>query len=284
MRSLLPVILVLSLTLAANSVVISRVALERDALRKEAGTGFLLPSWIARIVALEYKNLLADFLFSRAQTYYGAKLIRKEDVSEEEWSWIYKSADIATDLDPYFLDPYYFGAINLAWAGKVSEANALLSKALRYRTWDWTIPFYLGFNHFYFLHDNEKSGQYLMEAAKRPGGSGGFVPTLAARLAYKGRQTENSILFLEEILRKTDDEKTRYVYELRLNALKKILYLEKASELYRKKFGRYPRDLNQLVAMKVIKEIPQDPYGGEFYIEPDGTIKTTSDFMVKSRR
>jgi len=281
MRSFVTAIVILSFAFAANAVAINNVSRERDALRKEEGTGFILPASIARIVALEYKGILSDVLFSRAHTFYGGKVMRKEDLSEEEWSWIYQSVDVATDLDPYFLDPYYLGSINLAWeANKIKEANLLLEKALRYRTWDWTIPFQLGFNYFFFLHENEKASEYLMEAARRPGGERGFAPTLAARLAYKGRQTENSVLFLEEMLRKTDDEKTRYIYELRLNALKKILYLEKASDVYKKKFHRYPKDLSELVAKKVIQEIPQDPYGGKFYIEADGTIKTTSDLKV----
>jgi tetratricopeptide (TPR) repeat protein len=281
MPSLLIILFVLFLSIIGNSVTIPKVSHERDALRSKEGVGFLLPPLIAKIVALEYKGLLSDAIFSRAHTFYGGKLIRNEALSEKEWSWIFNSLDLSTDLDPYFLDPYYFGATTLAWdADKVTEADMLLEKAMRRRTWDWTIPFYLGFNHFYFLRNNEKASEYLMEAARRPGGLMGFAPTLAARLSYKGRQTENSIFFLEEILRKTDDEKTRYIYELRLNALKKILHLEKASDFYKKKFGRYPKNLNQLVATKVIKEIPQDPYGGKFYIEGDGTIKITSDLKV----
>jgi hypothetical protein len=281
MRSSVIVIIILSFALAANSVAINNVSRERDTLKKEEGVGLLFPSSIARIIAMEYKGLLADFIFTRAQTYFGGKLIHNEKLSEDEWDWFYKSADLATDLDFYFLDPYYSGAINLAWeAQKVKEANLLLEKALRYRAWDWTIAFHLGFNHFYFLQDNEQASAYLMEAARRPGGSRGFAPTLAARLAYKGKQTENSVLFLEEMLRKTDDEKTRYIYEMRLNALKRILYLENASDFYKKKFGRFPKDLNQLVTAKFIKEIPRDPYGGKFYVEADGTIKTTSDLKV----
>ena len=281
MRSLLTVILVISLAVAIDAVAISKVSRERVTLKKQEGTGLLFPASIAKIIAMEYKGLLADFIFSRSQAYFGGKLMQNERLSEDEWSWMYKSADTATDLDPYFLDPYYLGSINLAWeANKVKEANTLLAKGLRYRTWDWTIPFHLGFNYFFFLHENEKASEYLMEAARRPGGSKGYAPTLAARLAYKGRQTENSVLFLEEMLRKTDDEKTRFIYELRLNALKRILYLEKASDSYKKKFGRFPKDLNQLISMKFIKEIPQDPYGGKFYIDSDGSIKTTSDLKV----
>jgi hypothetical protein len=280
MRSLLIAILVLSLAVAANYAAIARVSRERDTLRKEEGMGLLFPSSISKIVALEYKGLLADVLFSRAQTFYGGKLSRKEDLSEEEWSWIYKSVDIATDLDPYFLDPYYFGALTLAWdANKLKEANALLAKALRYRTWDWTIPFYLGFNHFYFLQDNEKASEYLMEASRRPGASS-LIADLAVKLSYKVNRTENAIIFLETILKRTDDERLRKEYETRLLALKRLLYLENGVVFYREKFGRKPQGLNELIQRKIIKEVPADPYGGTFHLDAQGRVSSTSNFIT----
>jgi hypothetical protein len=280
MRALSITILVFALAIAANTVAISNVSRERDALRKEEGTGFLFPSSIAKIIALEFKGLVADVLFSRAQTFYGGKLMRNETLSEDDWSWIYKSADIATDLDPYFLDPYYFSAINLAWeANKVEEANTLLEKALRYRTWDWTIPFYLGFNNFYFLQDNEKASEYLMEASRRPGSSSLMVD-LAVKLSYKVKRTENAIIFLENILKRTDDEKLRREYETRILALKRLLYLENGVASYREKFGQKPKGLEELVQRKIINEIPADPYGGAFQLDAQGRVSSTSNFMT----
>jgi len=40
---------------------------------------------------------------------------------------------------------------------------------------------------------------------------------------------------------------------------------------------RPPEKIDVLIAKGVINEIPQDPYGGEFYIDKDGSIKTTSE-------
>ena len=195
-RSLTTAILV-SFALIGSVFAIPKVSLERDKLRQKEGIGLVMPSQVAQIVALEFKGLFADIIFSKAMTYYGGKLIRGEKATEEEWDWIYRNMDTATDLDPYFLDPYYFGATNLAWGtNKVKEANLLLEKAFKYRDWDWTIPFYLGFNYFYFLQDNEKAAFYLMESAKR-GAASALIPILAARLAYHGKRTENAIIFLQ---------------------------------------------------------------------------------------
>ena len=281
MRSMIVNILLLSLALIGGAAVIPRVSMERDVLRREEGIGFVIPSSVAKIAALEFKGIFSDIIFSKTMTYYGGKAIRKEELTDAEWEWIYENMDVATDLDPYFLDPYYFGSVNMAWDGnKVKQANTLLEKAFKNRDWDWTIPFYLGFNYFYFLQDNDKAASYLMEAAKRPG-SGAILPTFAARLAYKGKRTENSVIFLQEILSKTEDESLRYIYEERLRALKGVLFLEKAVSAYEQRFNRKPGKLTDLIAEGVISEIPRDPYGGEFYIDADGSIKTTSDMMHK---
>ena len=277
MKSLLITIFIILFAVIGNVVAIARVSVEREVLREKEGAGLVIPSAIAKVAALEFKGILADIIFSRAMTYYGGKAIRGEKVLEGEWKWIYESMDVATDLDPYFLDPYYFGAMNLAWeANKVKEANALLEKASQYRDWDWTIPFYLGFNHFYFFQDNEKAAFYLMEAAKRPG-SINLLPTLAARLSYQGKKTENAIIFLQEMLKKTEDKNVRWIYERRLTALKAILFLERAVAAYQDRFKKQPQNIDELLAKGIIKTIPKDPYGGNFYIDKDGTIKTTSE-------
>jgi tetratricopeptide (TPR) repeat protein len=284
MRQVAVTLLIIALALPGFVFSGANLSRERTELQRREETGLIIPSPAAKIVALEYKGIFSDIVFFRALIFYGGKIIHKEPMTAEEWEWFRQNMELATEMDPYFLDPYYLGSMNIAWeAGKVAEANALLEKGFHARTWDWTIPFYLGFNYFYFLQDNEKAAHYLMEAAGRPGGSNSLAPTLAARLAHAGGRTESAVAFLEDILAKTDHEPTRYVYGLRLNALKRVLYLEKAVEHFRERLGRLPRHLDELVKQGVVREIPSDPYGGTFYLTPEGGVKTTSNFYVQHR-
>jgi len=46
--------------------------------------------------------------------------------------------------------------------------------------------------------------------------------------------------------------------------------------IFKEKYGRIPKNLNELVMKGIIESIPKDPYGGEFYIDKNGTIETTS--------
>lgn len=265
--------------LALHLFTLRSAADQRKTLPKNEDYGYVMPSPILKITALEFDGLASDFLFLQALVFEGSTFERKERPRVKEWEyrWMYNTLSASTDLDPYFFDPYYFGNANLTWEGNlIRETNTMLDKGSRYRDWDWMLPFYIGFNNFYFLQENDKASEYLMEASKRPN-SPSLLPTLAARLAYKAKKTENAIIFLDEILKKTEDEATIKAYEKRLNALKGILFLERAAAAYQERFKRPPEKLDALIAKGVISEIPQDPYGGKFYIDKDGSIKTTSE-------
>ncbi|OGQ29753.1 MAG: hypothetical protein A3D29_02645 [Deltaproteobacteria bacterium RIFCSPHIGHO2_02_FULL_42_44] len=79
------------------------------------------------------------------------------------------------------------------------------------------------------------------------------------------------------MIKRTDDESIHKQYETRLNALKAILFLERAVAAYQDRFKKQPEKLDDLTAAGIIKDMPQDPYGGKFYIDKDSTIKTTSE-------
>ncbi len=284
MRSFLISLFIAFIALAGISVVIGELSQERQDLSHEAGLEEVMSPVVAKIVALDFQGLFSDLIFFKAYMFYGGKILRTEKLTEKEWEWFGRTINASTDMDPFFNDPYYLGSTALAWqADKIDEADALLEKGVNARAWDWTLPYYLGFNYFYFKHDNRKASQFLMEAAKRPGGGGGLVPSLAARLAQAGGETESAIDFLDNILRNTHDEPTRYIYGLRLNALRKVFYLERATELYRNRFKRFPHSLDELVKKGIIHDIPTDPYGGTFYIIAGGKIKTTSNFIVQRK-
>jgi tetratricopeptide (TPR) repeat protein len=251
---------------------------------------FVLPPPILKITTLEFDGLVSDFLFLKSTSFLGSTFERKErpQVKEWEWRWLYNILDASIGLDPYFFDPYYFASANLTWeGGLVREANKLLEKGSRFRDWDWRLPFYLGFNDFYFLHEDEDASKSLMEASRRPGGSP-MLASLASKLAFKEGRTENAIIFLGEITKKTDDKELKKYYEKRLEALRDIDLLEKAVGNYRERFRRTPRSLDELSTKGIISKIPKEPFGGIYYIEADGTVKTTNESelmpIIKNRR
>jgi len=138
------------------------------------------------------------------------------------------------------------------------------------------LPFFIGFNYFYFLHDDAAASAFLMEASRKPGADPLYA-NIAAKLAYKSNRTEIAIAFLEEMAIKTKDEALKKGYEVRIEALKDIFLLENAVTAFKKKFGKTPLHLDDLVKKGIILEKPKDPYGGEFYVDSQGRIKTTTE-------
>jgi hypothetical protein len=281
MRQFLPAIVLIVLMPAYFST-LSWLSSMNKRLPHADEVSVVLPSPILKITSLDFDGLASDVLYLRALVFYGSTYDGNKHRKIEEWefTWMYNALNASTDLDPYFLDPYFLANGVLTWeAKKLRETNTMLEKGSRYRDWDYWLPFFLGFNYFYFLDDNAKAAEYLMQAAQKPGADP-FFSFFAARLAYKGNRTENAIIFLEGVLKTTKDETMRKDYEIRLETLKAMLDLEKGVKVYKERMGSYPGKLYNLVEQRIIGRIPEDPYGGEFYIDEDGSVKTTSDMRV----
>lgn len=278
--------LLLMALLMAHIALKPKVSLARKSLPQATAGAYLVPPPLSRVLALEYDGLVADATFLKGLAFLGSTSERNEHprVKPEEWLWLLDLLRVTTKLDPYFQDPYYFANAFLPWEAKmVTETNALLDQGINYRDWDWLLPYYAGFNSFYFLNDNARASEYLAEALRRPDASP-ILASLASRLAYKANRTENAIGFLQGMLKETQDEATRKEYETRILALRAILYLENAVEDYRKKYGTAPTGLRQLLEGKVVTRLPRDPYGGEFYLDADGSVRTTSDLREMAKK
>lgn len=261
---------------------LGRAGEERKTFPPDAEGGLVIPSPILKITSLEFRGMVSDLLFIKALVFEGSTYERKERprIKPEEWRWLEKVLNASTDLDPYFLDPYFLANAHMTWeGGMVRETNTLLDKGIRYRDWDWLLPFFAGFNSFYFLQDNMNAAEYLMTASRRPGPSEQLA-SLASRLAFKEKKTENAILFLEAVAKKTEDERLKKKYETRILALQARLLLERSVDAYKKTYGRIPVSPQQMVERGILKEIPKDPYEGRFAVGPDGEISSTSDHLL----
>jgi hypothetical protein len=269
--------------IAAHVVVSLEVQSVRQGLSRQAEVMAPLPAPVLKLVALDYRNLVADWLFSKTLSFHGGKITRGEPLDDETYRIIYDRLDVASELDPYFVDPYFFGQSVFAWgAGMPQEANLLLERGRRFRSDDWVIPFFMGFNAFYFLHDNAQAAAYLMEASQRPG-SPPYGALLAARLASQSGSTDTSIVFLQQLAAQTEDPTTRRQIQRRLEALQGISLLEQAVERYRMRFGSAPSTISDLVERGILSRTPTDPYGGLFYLDSNGKVWTTSDLRSVRR-
>ena len=242
-----------------------------------------LPAPLARTMVLEFQGVTSDFLMLKILTYLGQKLMDAEQLTEGEWQTVYLSLKQVVNLDARFLDPYVVAQMTLpSDAGMVKETNELLEIAAQTLTWDYRPHFFLWYNYFYYLNDPKDAGIHLEKAARIPGAPT-YFPTLAARTNLYAGKIYAAVVFLEETLRETSDPSMRKFLGMRLEALKKIGFLEMKVLEYKKKYNKIPENLQELVARGIITRIPSDPYGGEFYIMEGGRVYSTSKLVqVKS--
>lgn len=271
-------IFILFLALVAYGWLLPRVWDSREHVRAEVPAGYIIPSKFSRVLALGHQGLLSDFLFLKTATFIGGRSVAGQSMVGADWDFVSQSLHVVTDLDPYFVDPYVLAEGLLAWdAQKPELANRLLRKGAQYRHWDWRLPFFIGFNDFYFLKNYKEASVYIMRAAELPG-SPSYLKTLGARLAYYGGKSKTALLFLQQMLADTDDVLMKKRLQMRLQALEAAVLIEDALDKFKDQEKRMPKKLSELVTMGYLIALPLDPYGGKWGILKNGRVFSTSKF------
>ena len=226
-----------------------------------------LPNTVMKIVAGEFKGLMADLLVMEIGAYIGAGT----EKSDADWQRVAFHFSQAMALDPYFVQTYRLAQAYLPTAGLVQEANALLEIARQHLPWDWQPGFFIGFNYFNDLKNYSKASEYLLETSKMKGAPP-MLGTLGARLAQKSGQTVTAIAFLKSMYGNPDyDEEAKNLISVRINVLEGVLILERAIEIYKRRFGHPISTLEDLVSSGILKQLPVHGEMGEFrYV--DGKI------------
>lgn len=223
---------------------------------------------VIRILAGEFKGIMANYLLLEAATVIGAH----NKLNAEDYKAISRLFQQSMVLDPYFKQTYSLIQATLPWEAKMPEkAIELLKISSRHRSWDWLPDFYIGFDYFYHLNDNLNGSKYLMEASKKPGTSP-LLGLLGARLSQKSGQTKAGIVFLKTMYKNEENEDTKKQIKQRLNALKGVLILEEAIEKFTLRFDRSPKKLDELITSKILSTIPENPYYDTYYYDHKTSI------------
>jgi len=243
-----------------------------------------LPPQVARLLTMEYQGIVADLLFLKTISFMGLKIGERGQPTREEWLRIYEMLQLITELDPRFWDPYLFAEMMFPWqAGMIDETTALLEKAARHRPEDYRPYYFLGFNAYFFQGRLDVAAAYLRKAAAYPDAPA-YIKGLASRFSLYGNETALGISFLSDLLRTTADSRLRAFLAKRLEALKRIFFLEQKVAAFKKKYGSMPSSLQDLIAAGLLTDIPDDPYGGRFVLLKNGRVYTTSKLLEKKKK
>lgn len=230
-------------------------------------------------IAADQKELVAASFVLKVMMYFGG-LIEKADNQfpvPPDYKAMSRLLHGAVKLDPYNMDAYYFAQSFLTWDVKQYKlANDLLDYGMTYRTWDWYLPFFAGFNSAYFLHDYKEAADYY----KRAGDLSGYDlhKNLAGRYMQESGQTDLAIGYLSAMVKGERNPAMKKTYLTRLTAFKEARRIEMARDRFRESRGAMPATVEQLIGAGFLSPVPADPYGGQFYLEADGKVATTSKF------
>jgi hypothetical protein len=230
---------------------------------------------LLRPALLGFHHLGADLLWLRIVQVFGEQV-----VTEWDYEWLYHAFDVVTTLDPQYTYVYDVGGTVLAeFAHRVELSNQLLEKGFKANPTAWRLPFVLGFNHFFHLQDYVSAGRYMSEAARIPGRPY-YVDTLAARLYVEGGSPALALQYLEAMIQQATSPDLRRIYVEKYNEVliaRDLRALDEAVERYRKAWGVNPQTLSDLVSKGFLSAIPDEPFGGEYRVDPQtGAVSSST--------
>lgn len=252
----------------------------------EEKLGYVPSVKVLKLVSVDQRELTAASLVFKVLMYYGNLIGKLPEGALSgtpgDLQGMSRLLHGAVQLDPYNMDAYYFAQGILTWdAHQYQVANNLMEYGMMYRTWDWFLPFFAGFNYAYFLKDYPKAAQYYNLAGDLSGES--LYKSLASRYLQESGQTDLAIAYLAGMVKTAKNDAVKRSYQIRLQAFQDVRRIEKARECFAAEKGSQPATVEQLVQSGYLQSAPVDPYGGRFYLEPSGKVATTSKFAFGAK-
>lgn len=265
----------------ALSIYFTQVHLERyKGIEQKIEEFMLLPKGeYLKPLVLGYEQLVGDIIWLRT-----IQILGDEMVTPEGYGWSYHALDVVTTLDPKFAYAYQLGGVNLSVLGNRPDlSNLLLEKGMKENPDVWQIPFYLGYNHFFYLNDYKSAAEYMAMASNLPGHPE-YLPRLASRLYVQTGNPDVALDFLTRIYKETEDDNVRKTLEKRIKEVhveRDARFLEEAIRRYREVYNVDPQDLRDLIEKDIITGIPKEPFGGYYYLNK--VDRKVYSSMIKER-
>lgn len=219
----------------------------------------LLPDQILPYISFGFSNIIADFYWIRAIQDFVAW-------NGKEGFFIGYFKNIAT-LDPRFEYPYLFSILTIPQKPKEGESIERLDtianisqKGIDAIKDGWQIPFYLGTQYYLFTKKYDPAEKYLAIAAEKkdaPDGVYLIYSTFVGRNSPKPiRGDEDARIsrsLLKVIYNSTTNETTKKLIERGLQEEAIYQMLEKGIIAFKEKYKKYPRTIEEVIAVNFIK-------------------------------
>ena len=234
-----------------------------------------------RTASLGYRELAADILWLQA-----IQVMGERKLTEEAGLWLYDALDRITTVDPKFVRAYEAGSHALCILVVMpEESNRLLEKGMRNNPQEWMLPFLLGINYYFEMGDDEKAAEAMAKAARLPGAPERLM-NLAAKLFVSAKSPQQAVDLLVKAYEETTDENIRKMLEVRLKESiveRDLQILEDAIRQFYSRQAQHPARLEDLVGAGYLKELPREPFGGNYLYDPATGVVRSSEVKERMR-
>jgi hypothetical protein len=252
------------------------IDMQLDRTHQEQDDLVLRSGPLVKAMSLEYAPLAADLYWTRVVQYYGNKHANHQTNLDLLWPLL----DVTTTLDPNLIVAYRFGGTFLSdspprGAGKPEQGIELLRRGIRNNPEYWRFYEDLGFIYYFDLADYPKAAAVFLEGSKRPGALI-WMKTFAARISEKGESLETSAMLWSEIYNSTSDPTIKENAKVHLQLLRARADCEQLNKIaaeYKKRIGRTPRDVSELVNARLLAGLAVDPAGVVYRFDPEGNAQ-----------
>jgi len=228
-----------------------------------------------RVAALGQQSMLADLVYLWAIQFY-ANYERADRYRYVEHVF----GEVITELDPYYLDAYWMGALIMTLEAHDLDAGLrLLDKGFEANPDEWILPYLAGWEC-RFAGQFVRAADYFRQAAMIPGAPAHVRRMVAGMYKLAGDIREALALWSEVLEDPDSDPASRAIAERQVRDLHTradIDDLTEAAGQFRYDNGIYPARLDELVTRGYVATLPLDPDGNAYDYDPQlGTVSSVA--------
>jgi tetratricopeptide (TPR) repeat protein len=211
-----------SLTIAvmalAGAFLASRAIEARGLAKAETPQPVFFPrAEILRPALLGFTGLAADLTWVRTVQYFGSRIEGKERFPQ-----LYQLVDMATSLDPHFLDAFQYGGLFLTIARQYPNAIAIYRKGITANPQAWQLPHDLGRLYFLELQDYRQA-LHWWEITDRLPGRPHYIPRFLIRLQAKVGRLDTALELWQQMYKQSENEAVREIAQREIRKLQEEL-------------------------------------------------------------
>lgn len=236
---------------------------------------------MAKRISLGFNGLAADWYWMRSLQYVGRKIINIPDnvpidnLAQLNLKLLAPLIDIATTLDPEFIEPYQYAAVVLP-AVDLPEAIRLTKKGIAANPNTWRLYQHLGYIYWQ-QRDFQAAGEAYDQGSKLPGAPP-WMLVMKAKMANEGGGRELAREIYGRMYEQAENAKVKEMARKRLLQLDSFDQrdgLRKVLAAYKAKFGRCPSSWKDVEPLLRALRVEVDSTGAP--LDPTGTAYVLVD-------